>query len=99
MLLRNQESQGEGLAFPIPLWKGKTSGTLKGGYGLIILLGKGESNMRLYLNEKEAPVLMRALSLLLEKGTADEANIAQALLSKITLCQERQGYKPTRKRG
>ena len=55
--------------------------------------------MRLYLNEKEAPVLMRALSLLLEKGTADEANIAQALLSKITLCQERQGYKPTRKRG
>ena len=55
--------------------------------------------MRLYLNEKEAPVLMQALSLLLEKGTADEANIAQALLSRITLYQERQGYKPTRKRG
>ena len=98
-MLRNQESQGEGLAFPIPLWKGKTSGTLKGGYGLVILLGKGERNMRLYLNEKEAPVLMRAPSLSLYKGTADEANIAQALLERIATCKELQGYKPTRKRG
>ena len=55
--------------------------------------------MRLFLNEKEAPVLMRALSLLLVKGTADEASIAQALLERIATCQERQGRSPGERRG
>ena len=50
--------------------------------------------MRLYLDKKEALVLERALSLILRKGSADEASIAQTLLDRLAACRERQGQKP-----
>ena len=46
--------------------------------------------MRLFLNEKEVPVLMRALSLILLSGSTDEIRIAQTLLGRIAICQEKQ---------
>ena len=50
--------------------------------------------MRLFLNRKEVPTLIRALSLILRDGSSDEVRIAEALLERIATCQERQGYKP-----
>ena len=53
--------------------------------------------MRLFLNEKEVPVLMRALSLILSNGSMDEIRIAQTLLERIATCNELQGHKPRMK--
>jgi hypothetical protein len=60
----------------------------------LLLIGKGEQNVRVYFDKKEVPTLIRALSLILREGSPDEVRIAEALLERITTCQERQGYKP-----
>ena len=53
--------------------------------------------MRVYFSIKEALVLIRALSLILNVGSADESRTAQTLLERINRCRERQGYKPRMK--
>ena len=55
MSLRDQEKQGEGLAFPIPLGEGKKREEARKGVVVwLLLIGKGDKNASIFQHKRSA---------------------------------------------